>query len=82
MLNGACLTSRKFGLNVDDLAQFGGSQSKMQDEADKSSIWNEKVRDLAGRGLTLRQLLDFYADLVCQPRMMPHFDPWMTKADI
>ncbi|CAJ1367552.1 unnamed protein product [Effrenium voratum] len=66
---------KKFGLNVDDLAQFGGSQSKMQDEADKSSIWNEKVRDLAGRGLTLRQLLDFYADLVCQPRMMPHFDP-------
>ncbi|CAJ1365858.1 unnamed protein product [Effrenium voratum] len=66
---------KKFGLNVDDLAQFGGFQSGMQDEADKSSIWNEKVRELAGRGLTLRQLLDFYADLVGQPQMMPHFDP-------
>ncbi|CAJ1385979.1 unnamed protein product [Effrenium voratum] len=66
---------KKFGLIFDDLDQFRGFQAEMQDDADKSSVWKEKVQELAGRGLTLRQLLDFYSDLVFRPQMMPHFDP-------
>ena len=80
-VQGSHLTVRKFGLIFDDLDQFRGFQAEMQDDADKSSVWKEKVQELAGRGLTLRQLLDFYSDLVFRPQMMPHFDSWMSKAD-
>lgn len=37
-----------------------------------SEIWEQKVEDLANRGITVRQLLDFYATL---GDLMPHFDP-------
>ena len=42
--------------------------------------WDNKVEDLAERGITLRALLDFYSQL---PRSMPHFDPRKHKtADV
>ena len=40
---------------------------------DPGELWREKVRELAGRGLTIRQLLDFYAGL--GRGNMKHFDP-------
>ena len=36
-------------------------------------MWMEKVEELAGRGLTIRQLLGFYSEL--GGSLMPHFDP-------
>ena len=40
--------------------------------SDTSTTWENKVKELAQRGITVRQLLDFYADLEQQ---MSHFDP-------
>lgn len=34
--------------------------------------WQEKVHELAGRGITLKALLDFYVNL---PSVLPHFSP-------
>ena len=61
---------RKFGLDL-MLGSTGGTES-LEPEPGVSTPWENKVEELAQRGITVRQLLDFYADLEEQ---MSHFDP-------
>eukprot|EP00439_Symbiodinium_sp_Y106_P015391 s943_g2.t1 len=75
-LSGEALTPpKKFGLDL-QLATAGAetaSSTPEESEGAASEVWHQKVRDLAGRGITVRQLLDFYADL--GQRTMKHFEP-------
>ena len=43
-----------------------------ESEPDQSTQWDKKVEELAHRGITTRQLLDFYVDVELD---MPQFDP-------
>ncbi|CAE7456274.1 SYT4, partial [Symbiodinium necroappetens] len=65
-LSGEALSPpKKFGLDL-QLATEGkeaGSSTAAESEGAASEVWHQKVRDLAGRGISVRQLLDFYADL-------------------
>ena len=63
------LPPRKLGL---DLQQLDGEETVQPAESDKL-VWLDKVKELAGRGITIRQLLDFYVDLGHE--VMKHFDP-------
>ena len=66
------LRSSNLGLGTTDLQ---GSQCPEPSEpgvSDTSTTWENKVKELAQRGITVRQLFDFYADLEQQ---MSHFDP-------
>lgn len=58
----------KFGLDVEFVDEQG-----MATPATSSKVWEEKVKELAGRGITIRQLLDFYSRL--GQDIMYHFDP-------
>ncbi|CAE7539239.1 unnamed protein product [Symbiodinium sp. KB8] len=75
-LSGEALSPpKKFGLDL-QLATDGkeaGSSTAEESEGAASEVWHQKVRDLAGRGISVRQLLDFYADL--GQRTMKHFEP-------
>ncbi|CAE7245713.1 Synaptotagmin-4 [Symbiodinium microadriaticum] len=59
---------RKLGLDL----QLDGEETVPTAESDKQ-VWLDKVKELAGRGITIRQLLDFYVDLGHE--VMKHFDP-------
>lgn len=65
---------KKLGL---DLSLLKGSNevapSSASSETTVTETWTEKVRELAGRGLTVRQLLEFYAML--GDEVMQHFSP-------
>ena len=70
---------RKFGLDLSlrssstsNLGSAGSAESLESLEPGVSTTWENKVKELAQRGITVRQLLDFYADLEQQ---MSHFDP-------
>ena len=70
---------RKFGLDLSlcssstsNLGSTGSTESLESLEPGVSTTWENKVKELAQRGITVRQLLDFYADLEQQ---MSHFDP-------
>ena len=54
---------RKFGLELPHAEEEEGLEK---------SIWDKKVEELAMRGITVSQLLDFYVDL---EHLMPQFDP-------
>jgi len=43
-------------------------------DGDEHEAWIAKVEELAGRGVALRSLLDFWEDLACG-KIMPKFDP-------
>ena len=55
-------------MDVEFVAEQG-----MATPATSSKVWEEKVKELAGRGITIRQLLDFYSRL--GQDIMYHFDP-------
>ncbi|CAE7601919.1 SYT4 [Symbiodinium sp. CCMP2592] len=60
----------RFGL---DLPTEHENMETTDEAEDTRTAWNEKVQELAGRGITVRQLLDFYSLLGSQ--VMHHFDP-------
>lgn len=61
---------KKLGLDMDLLE--GKAVLEMEEEGELTETWTQKVEELAQRGITIRQLLDFYASL---GTLMPHFDP-------
>ncbi|CAE7583205.1 SYT4 [Symbiodinium natans] len=71
LLCGGCTTSsstaapKKFGLET--------SEPPEPSEMAEAGSWHAKVAELAGRGIRVRQLLDFYARL--GEDVMTHFDP-------
>ena len=56
----------RFGLDIH-------ASNEHSEPGERSAVWMEKVEELAGRGLSIRQLLDFYSEL--GSGLMPHFDP-------
>ena len=48
------------------------TDSRDRESDHEQSTWDKKVEELAHRGITTRQLLDFYVDVELD---MPHFDP-------
>ena len=67
---GVAAPPKKFGLDL-QLAKSGESESPVS--RDCGPAWVGKVHELAGRGISLRQLLDFYAEL--GHSLTGHFDP-------
>ncbi|CAE7625670.1 PAO [Symbiodinium sp. CCMP2592] len=66
------LPSKQMGLEI-QISEPGGSegQATVSAAAEDRKVWFEKVKELAGRALTIRQLLDFY----CELGSMHFFDP-------
>ncbi|CAE7392808.1 SYT4 [Symbiodinium sp. CCMP2456] len=76
LLCSACMASprtapKSFGLDMDLLDEPEAEAGK---ELKQKTPWDEKVDELAGRGITVRQLLDFYS-LLRSDEVMPGFDP-------
>ncbi|CAJ1453997.1 unnamed protein product, partial [Effrenium voratum] len=72
----ACVLSLVPDLLPDDgqvSKKFGLDMQLQSDTAGPRGRWHEKVEELAGRGISVRQLLDFYSHL--GQDVMPHFDP-------
>lgn len=60
---------KRLGLDMDLLE----GKAVLEEEGELTETWTQKVEELAQRGITIRQLLDFYASL--GGTLMPHFDP-------
>eukprot|EP00438_Fugacium_kawagutii_P021278 Skav220199 [mRNA] locus=scaffold1074:418919:421958:- [translate_table: standard] len=63
---------RKLGMDLGCRQSVNTKTDASDAGAEARSVWEKKVQELALRGITVEQLLDFYADLQQQ---MPHFDP-------
>ncbi|CAK8989604.1 unnamed protein product [Durusdinium trenchii] len=61
---------KQFGLDMD----LASHEATMPQSTSASAVWMKKVEELANRGITIRQLVGFYADLI-EGTLMPHFDP-------
>eukprot|EP00439_Symbiodinium_sp_Y106_P023423 s5148_g2.t2 len=62
---------KSFGLDMELLDE---PEVQAYKELREKTAWDEKVEELAGRGITVRQLLDFYS-LLGSDDVMPGFDP-------
>ncbi|CAE7332955.1 unnamed protein product [Symbiodinium necroappetens] len=67
------LPPKKFGLDLSLLSNGEVANEVAPSETAVTETWTEKVQELAGRGLTVRQLLEFYAML--GDEVMQHFSP-------
>ena len=69
------LPPKKFGLDLSLLSSNGEAANEVAPSSGTAvtETWTEKVQELAGRGLTVRQLLEFYAML--GDEVMQHFSP-------
>lgn len=50
----------RFGLDMD----LASHEATMPQSTSASAVWMKKVEELANRGITIRQLVGFYADLI------------------
>ena len=66
---GSGVDPHKLGLDMELLAD----STAAKEQEGSTTAWQQKVEELAGRGITLRQLLDFYAHL--GEDVMKHYDP-------
>ena len=64
---------KKLGLDLELLAKDGAVPATPEGSQGDKLVWSSKVQELANRGITVRQLLDFYSDLGVE--VMSHFDP-------
>ena len=76
--NGICSASklvppRKFRLDTGFTQSDGPTGAADVLPASSNRVWTEKVQELAGRGITVRALLEFYMAL--GQEVMQHFDP-------
>ncbi|CAE7234869.1 ACBP4, partial [Symbiodinium natans] len=78
--SGEPIPPKKLGLDLQLASSSGSSDdariAPTEPGSDRQVVWDRKVQELAGRGLSIRQLLDFYASLGYGS--MEHFDPVMS----
>ena len=71
----AMVPPKKFGLDMQLALKDidAGPEVIVPTAGESSQVWLDKVQELAHRAMTIRQLLDFYAEL--GQTTMEHFDP-------